>query len=373
MNSASYPIGTPGTPWGEAEKAEWRSRQVRRRSYADDVLSADRTPARAFRGDAVRPARLCARPLSAASRCAAASGARSCRARWSPAACTATRPAACTARCSSSTRTRPTTPGAINLLVAPCISPWAYERIHRWNPRGDRPEPFVPREQPGWRIGGAVRLVAPLRDRLLVHVDLHETTDTDESEFRPALAARDGKPFEPDGDSGRVLSGRRCRAARSRSSSRRSSMRSRRSRISRRADAQGRDHRLAPGRAGRDRYRAAQARPRAPASPTRATRPTTEVYPDSPRATPEQCNRRAGGGGVRGAGLRAGARLAARAEKRAQGFSASASFASGSTYCTRPGARSCPVPPTESCAPNARTRRCACRARRRRAPGLSRR
>jgi hypothetical protein len=26
---------------------------------------------------------------------------------------------------------------------------------------------------------------------------LHETTDTDESEFRPALAARDGKPFEP--------------------------------------------------------------------------------------------------------------------------------------------------------------------------------
>ena len=30
-----------------------------------------------------------------------------------------------------------------------------------------------------------------------MHIDLHETTDTDESEFRPALAARDGKPFEP--------------------------------------------------------------------------------------------------------------------------------------------------------------------------------
>jgi hypothetical protein len=27
-------------------------------------------------------------------------------------------------------------------------------------------------------------------------IDLHETTDSDESEFRPALAARDGKPFE---------------------------------------------------------------------------------------------------------------------------------------------------------------------------------
>jgi hypothetical protein len=30
-----------------------------------------------------------------------------------------------------------------------------------------------------------------------VHLDLHETTDTDETEFRPALAARDGKPHEP--------------------------------------------------------------------------------------------------------------------------------------------------------------------------------
>ena len=31
----------------------------------------------------------------------------------------------------------------------------------------------------------------------MLHIDLHETTDSDESEFRPALAARDGKPFEP--------------------------------------------------------------------------------------------------------------------------------------------------------------------------------
>src|SRR3546814_7186235 len=30
-----------------------------------------------------------------------------------------------------------------------------------------------------------------------MHIDLHETTDSDESEFRPALAARDGKPSEP--------------------------------------------------------------------------------------------------------------------------------------------------------------------------------
>lgn len=31
-----------------------------------------------------------------------------------------------------------------------------------------------------------------------MHIDLHETTDSDEEEFRPALAARDGKSFEPE-------------------------------------------------------------------------------------------------------------------------------------------------------------------------------
>lgn len=33
--------------------------------------------------------------------------------------------------------------------------------------------------------------------RMLVHIDLHETTDSDEHEFRPALAARDGVAFVP--------------------------------------------------------------------------------------------------------------------------------------------------------------------------------
>jgi hypothetical protein len=40
-------------------------------------------------------------------------------------------------------------------------------------------------------------MVANLPGVCAVHIDLHETTDTDETEFRPALAARDGKPFEP--------------------------------------------------------------------------------------------------------------------------------------------------------------------------------
>jgi hypothetical protein len=39
--------------------------------------------------------------------------------------------------------------------------------------------------------------VAPFRDRVVMHIDLHETTDSDESEFRPALAARDGVAHVP--------------------------------------------------------------------------------------------------------------------------------------------------------------------------------
>src|SRR3546814_7315843 len=40
MTTAQDSIGTPGTPWGDAERALWRSRQSRRRSYVDDVLGA---------------------------------------------------------------------------------------------------------------------------------------------------------------------------------------------------------------------------------------------------------------------------------------------------------------------------------------------
>lgn len=35
-------------------------------------------------------------------------------------------------------------------------------------------------------------------DKWLMHIDLHETTDTDETEFRPAKAARDGTYIAPD-------------------------------------------------------------------------------------------------------------------------------------------------------------------------------
>jgi len=86
---------------------------------------------------------------------------------------------------------------SINLLAVPCVSPWAYERINRWNANAVDPNRSFKEGSTVAESAALLRLVAPLRGRFLLHVDLHETTDSDESEFRPALAARDGKPFEP--------------------------------------------------------------------------------------------------------------------------------------------------------------------------------
>jgi hypothetical protein len=79
----------------------------------------------------------------------------------------------------------------------PCVSPWAYERIHRWNPDALDPNRNFRAGSPARESAALMQLIEPIAGRVLVHIDLHETTDSDESEFRPALAARDGKPFEP--------------------------------------------------------------------------------------------------------------------------------------------------------------------------------
>lgn len=84
-----------------------------------------------------------------------------------------------------------------NLLVAPCVSPWGYETINRWNPNAIDPNRSFYPSSPSEEAASLMALVESLEGEFLLHVDLHETTDTDETEFRPALAARDGKPYKP--------------------------------------------------------------------------------------------------------------------------------------------------------------------------------
>ena len=89
------------------------------------------------------------------------------------------------------------------MLLLPCISPWAYETINRWNPDALDPNRQFREGSPAAESAQAMVCVATQCARVDLHVDLHETTDTDESEFGPAKAARDGVAFErhdiPDG------------------------------------------------------------------------------------------------------------------------------------------------------------------------------
>jgi hypothetical protein len=87
--------------------------------------------------------------------------------------------------------------GTMNLLVAPCISPWAYERVQRWNAEALDPNRSFVENGSTQESAALIRLLAPLQGRVRVHIDLHETTDSDETEFRPAKAARDGEVFVP--------------------------------------------------------------------------------------------------------------------------------------------------------------------------------
>ncbi|MFT4249103.1 MAG: M14 family metallocarboxypeptidase [Pseudomonas sp.] len=193
---ARYPIGIPGRPWGERERAEWLARQVRRRSYEDEVVGViERLSSRldlVRYGELVYPSGRY--PLFAL------------RSRhWNP-----SRPVGLVTGGVHGYETSGVHgallfldrhaadyEGRIDLLVAPCISPWAYERVHRWNADALDPNRNFHADSPVQESAALIRLVAPLRSRVRVHIDLHETTDSDESEFRPALTARDGVPFVP--------------------------------------------------------------------------------------------------------------------------------------------------------------------------------
>ena len=134
-----------------------------------------------------------------------------------------------------------------------------------------------------------MHLVAPLAGRFLVHIDLHETTDSDESEFRPALAARDGKPFEPgeipdgfylvDDSANRQPQFQQAIIAAVEQVTHIAP-----------ADAQGRIIGSPVVAHGVIDYPLKALGLCASLTGARYTT-TTEVYPDSPRATPEQCDR----------------------------------------------------------------------------------
>ncbi len=198
MSSANFhTIGTPGQPWNDDEKLQWRALQTKKRSYADEVVV--RIDALRGRFDVAQYGELdygvdgryrlyCLRSRN-----------------WDDALPIALVTGGVHGYETSGVhgalqfleRHAEAYAGKLNVLAAPCVSPWGYERIHRWNPDALDPNRNFFADSPAGESAALWNLVQPLRGRFLMHIDLHETTDSDESEFRPSLAARDGKPFEP--------------------------------------------------------------------------------------------------------------------------------------------------------------------------------
>ncbi|MGQ9424734.1 M14 family metallopeptidase [Gilvimarinus sp. F26214L] len=191
-----YPIGTPGIPWGDQEKRKWLSQQRIQRSYDEDVVhklnalaadcdidhygelrydhvgyAKDRYPlyvARNRSWDVAKPTIL----ITGGVHGYETSGVHGAL---------------------HFLETQLTTyTSAFNFIVAPCVSPWGYETINRWNPETIDPNRSFKNGGLSQESKALIRYLADSNIEIHAHFDLHETTDTDNSEFRPALAARDG-------------------------------------------------------------------------------------------------------------------------------------------------------------------------------------
>ncbi len=79
-----------------------------------------------------------------------------------------------------------------NFIVTPCISPWGYETINRWNPLALDPNRSFVQDGPAEECNQVMQAIADIGVDIFAHFDLHETTDTDNTVFRPALEKRDG-------------------------------------------------------------------------------------------------------------------------------------------------------------------------------------
>ncbi|CAJ1934019.1 unnamed protein product [Cylindrotheca closterium] len=108
-----------------------------------------------------------------------------------------------------------------NLVILPCVSPWAYEHIQRWDAELLDPNRSFQPDDESKQTEESKALISHLKQIeesakksndigetkpkyfWKCHVDLHETTNTDATEFMPAKHAKAGLPYEgeviPDG------------------------------------------------------------------------------------------------------------------------------------------------------------------------------
>lgn len=197
-SSNTYSIGTPGKKWGDAERAEWLAQATVKRSYLEEVVTKLKALQQPF--ELVQYSALSydedKYPLYALKSL-----------NWHDSKPTVLITGGVHGYETSGVH------GAIefvrtesskyvehfNIIVAPCVSPWGYETINRWNPNAIDPNRSFYDNSPAQESEALMAFISSLNVSILAHIDLHETTDTDNSEFRPALAARDGSKFTDDG------------------------------------------------------------------------------------------------------------------------------------------------------------------------------
>ena len=147
-----FHIGTPGVPWGVKEVEAWRASRNRQRGYAEDVVA--RIDALRGRLDVVQYGELVAQQQSYPLYALKSRG-------WNEALPVALVTGGVHGYETSGVHGAlrfldhhaADYAGKVNLLVAPCISPWAYERIPALECGCDRSQSQFPRQQSRARIG----------------------------------------------------------------------------------------------------------------------------------------------------------------------------------------------------------------------------
>jgi len=264
--TASYRIGTPGKPWGEAEKDQWRTQTQVQRSYRDEVVSkletlkSDKNSVFEVEQYGALPYDEERYPLFVVK----TKGWQESKNKKPTVLVTGGVHGYETSGVQGALLFLTSGLGAqyaahFDVAVVPCVSPWAYEHIQRWNrdckdpnrsfftatttatststenaaTTSSAPPPAAPLNVGmglGVPVGSATDESRALMDMLqglgkvkmrnagegnddssavggdgvndpmkwTCHVDLHETTDTDETEFMPARAAEAGKIHQPE-------------------------------------------------------------------------------------------------------------------------------------------------------------------------------
>lgn len=190
MSDSVYSIGTQGQPWTDEDKDLWLSKQFIKRSYQDEVLSKLESLTSLF-----TMTQYGSLPIDESRYPLYVMQSKNWQSDHKTVLVTGGVHGYETSGVQGAIRFLETNAKdfseEFNIIVVPCVSPWGYETINRWNNKAIDPNRSFYPDSPAQESATLMSFINDLDVDIAMHIDLHETTDTDNSEFRPALAARD--------------------------------------------------------------------------------------------------------------------------------------------------------------------------------------